>query len=65
MMKNPGYIVITKDGHTGRTRHADHRVNGKIVVYLEKDGKPILDEKLQQKKLLCEAAKLQIKGYVD
>lgn len=64
-LKNPGYIVETKSGQMGRTRHADQRVNGKIIVYLEKDGKPDLDEKQQQRRILCEVSALKLRGYCD
>lgn len=64
-MNTAGYIVKTKTGLTGRTKHTDKRVNGKVIVYLEQDGKPVLDEKQQPKKLLCDVAGLELKGFTD
>lgn len=65
-MKAAGYIVQTQAGLRGRTRHTDHLVNGKIIVYLEDQAsEPVLDDKGQQKKLLCDRAKLKLIGYVD
>ena len=58
-----GYIVKTKGGLIGRTRHSDKRVNGKVIVYLEQDGKPVLDENNQPKKLLCDVAGLELVGF--
>lgn len=64
--RNSGYIVETKKGERGRTRHRDAPINGKTIVYLE-DGnfKPILDEKGNQKKLLCNQWELKMIGYSD
>ena len=44
-MKSAGYLIETLSGLRGRTRHSDHLVNGKIIVYLEDlTGRPILDK---------------------
>jgi len=69
-MKTPGRIVFytDKEGKTqyGRTYNRDNLVNGKVVVYLlTTDLKHIKDEKGQDKKLLVDAGKLIIKGFVD
>ena len=65
-MRNPGMLVTTEKGHTGRTRNKDHFVNGKVVVYLEdQSGKPVLDEKGQQKRILADRSKIRIRGYID
>lgn len=64
-MNSAGYIVKTETGLTGRTKHSDKRVNGKVIVYLEQDGKPVLDDQGQPKKLLCDVSRLELRGYVD
>jgi len=34
--KNTGYMVeVVADGRTGRTKHSDKPINGKVPVYLE------------------------------
>lgn len=64
--ENSGYQVITKSGWTGRTYHRVGPVNGKVVVFLiDEDFNPVLDEKGQQKKLLCDPATLKIVGFID
>jgi hypothetical protein len=65
MGKNSGYIVTTKTGFNGRTKHGDKLVNGKVIVYLEENHKPVLDEKGVQKKILCNHTDLKIEGYAD
>lgn len=64
-----GLLVITGTGQHGRTYHKIEPINGKIVVYLTqsviKDFKPILDEKGQQKKILCDPKTLTIIGRAD
>lgn len=49
----PGHIVETAHGLVGRTYHRDAPVNGKQVVYVE------------GKKLLCDPAKLVVRGFID
>lgn len=57
MSKDSGYVVETKTGKEGRTYHRDSKVNGKIVVYTEIDGKEV--------KLLCNPQTTKIIGYID
>jgi hypothetical protein len=69
-MKSPGRLVsyITKDNATqvGRTYNRDNLVNGKVVVYLlTPQLQHVTDEKGQPKKVLVEAGKLTIKGFID
>lgn len=64
--KCPGYKVQTSAGNRGRTKNADHYINGKQVVYLEDEsGKPVLDEKGKQKILLVHRLKIKIIGFID
>lgn len=49
-----GYVVKTKSGKNGQTRHSDDPVNGKIPVYIF-DGS----------KLLCDPEKLKVVGNYD
>jgi hypothetical protein len=51
-MKGSGYIVTTSSGKTGKTKHSDKLVNGKVQVYCN-DGT----------KLLCDRAKLKYIGF--
>jgi len=55
--KNPGYLVETKTGVTGRTYHSEGLVNKKMVVHIESDGKDM--------KMLCDPKSVKIIGYVD
>lgn len=55
--KNPGYLVETKTGITGRTYHREGLVNKKTVVHIEIDGK--------ETKMLCDPKTIKIIGYVD
>lgn len=69
-MKSPGKLVsyTTKDNTTqlGRTYNRDNLVNGKVVVHLlTADRQHIIDEKGQPKKVLVEANKLSIHGFID
>ena len=59
MSKDAGYLVETKTGKKGRTYHRDKKVNGKVVVYIEVEGKsePI--------KMLCIPDSIKIIGFVD
>lgn len=53
--KNAGYLVKTKDGKKGRTKHSDEPVIVyKVPVYLD-DGT----------KMLCDRSTLKITGYID
>jgi hypothetical protein len=69
-MKTPGKLVsyTTKENTTqlGRTYNRDNLVNGKVVVHLlTPDRQHIKDEKGGNKKVLVEASKLTIKGFID
>jgi hypothetical protein len=57
MSKDSGYLVETKTGKQGRTYHRDNKVNGKVVVYIEVDGKEV--------KILCIPETIKIIGFVD
>lgn len=69
-MKQPGRIVYytTKDLTTqyGRTYNSENLVNGKTVVHLlTPDLKEIKDAAGNDVKVLVDAKKLNIKGFVD
>lgn len=69
-MKSPGRLVTytTKENtiQYGRTYNSDNLVNGKVVVYLLNSNlEHIMDQKGQNKKVLVEAGKLVIKGFID
>lgn len=69
-MKSPGKLVsyTTKENTTqlGRTYNREKLVNGKVVVHLlTADRQHIIDEKGQPKKVLVDASKLSINGYID
>jgi hypothetical protein len=57
MSIDSGYLVETKTGKQGRTYHRDNKVNGKIVVYIDVDGKEV--------KMLCNPDSIKIIGFVD
>ena len=57
MSKDSGYLVKTKTGKEGRTYHRDNLVNGKLIVYVNVDGKQV--------KMLCDPETVKIIGYVD
>ena len=50
-----GFIVITKSGKEGYTKHSDKLINGKTPVYFENSDL----------KMLCSPDKLEIIGYRD
>lgn len=52
--KNAGMIVETTSDFTGRTYNNRELVNGKVQVFLT-DGR----------KMLCDPAKLKLKGFID
>lgn len=56
-MKNSGCLVETKTGLKGRTYHRDVLVKGKMIVYVEIDGKVV--------KMLCDPKTIKIIGYID
>jgi len=57
MSKDAGYLVKTKTGKEGRTYHREGLINGKMVVHLEIDGKPV--------KMLSNPDKVEVIGYID
>jgi len=57
MSRDAGYLVKTKTGKEGRTYHRDGRVNGKVVVYVEIEGKEL--------KMLCDPKTITVTGYID
>lgn len=69
-MKTPGKIIcyIDKNGNQqyGRTYNNESFVNGKLVVHLLDDQlEHIIDEKGENRKVLVEAKKIIIKGFID
>lgn len=56
-MKSRGMIVQTKSGLTGKAPSGVKPINGKVVVKVLKDGKPV--------NLLCKPEDLKIIGYYD
>ena len=54
-MKNPGYLVETKNGKTGRTFHNKGLINGKVPVYIDGEQIP----------LLCDINSLKLIGFID
>jgi hypothetical protein len=57
MKKDRGQYFETKSGLFGYTKNLDDLINGKQVVYSEKDGK--------EYKLLCDPNSLKIIGFKD
>jgi len=57
MTKDAGYLVETKSGKFGRTYHREERINDKVVVHVEIDGKVV--------KMLCDPKTIVTTGYVD
>lgn len=51
--KEKGYLVKTKYG-TGRTKHSDNPIQGKLPVYLT-DGR----------KVLCKPTNIKITGFIN
>ena len=69
-MKSPGKLVyyLDKNGNQqyGRTYNNESFVNGRLVVHLMTDKFELIqDEKGQNKKLLVDASKVKIKGFID
>lgn len=79
MVRNPGYLVTTKNGLQGRTYHSKGLINGKIPVYLlichicGGEGIHTSDcgakiggfSMVSNKARLCEKNSLTIKGFID
>ena len=57
MTKDAGYLVTTKNGKTGRTYHREGRVNDKVIVYVEVNGKVV--------KMLCDPKTIVTTGFID
>jgi hypothetical protein len=55
MSIDSGYLVETKTGKRGRTYHREGLINGKTIVHVENEDKP----------LLCDPKTIKIIGYVD
>jgi hypothetical protein len=53
-LQGSGYIVVTRTGLQGKTRHNEHLVGGKMRVYTDCG-----------KKLLCSPATLTLQGFWD
>ena len=68
-MKTPGRLItyIAKDGKIqyGRTYNNENHVNGKVVVHLLTDELEHIKENGQDKKVLVEAKRLIIEGFID
>ena len=58
-MKDPGYIVIRKNGEKGRTYHSKGPIAGKIPVY------PFPIEDKEAKPVLCSPDTLKVVGFID
>jgi len=57
MSKDAGYLVTTKTGLEGRTYHREGRVNDKVIVYVEVNGKVV--------KMLCDPKTIVTTGFID
>lgn len=55
--KNQGYLVETKTGLAGRVYFNEDRVNGKDVVHVTIDDKPV--------RLLCDPSTLKLRGFIN
>jgi len=68
-MKTPGRLVsyTNKENKSqyGRTYNNENYVNGKVVVHLMNDDLELIKENGQDKKMLVDAKKLTIHGYID
>ena len=60
--KNPGYLVVTKAGKSGRTFHSKGLICNKVPVYLELEGHPHC---YTDKAILCDPKTLQTVGFID
>lgn len=64
--ENAGCYVITSSGQQGRTKNRDKTVKGKVIVYVNDEHfRPVLDEKGEQKKLLCHPDSITILGFIN
>lgn len=68
-MKSAGRLVFytDKSGNVqyGRTYNSEELMNGKVIVHLMNDRLNLIKENGQDKKVLVEAGKLTIKGFID
>lgn len=64
-MKQPGYLVKTKEGKIGRTFKYKGFVNGKIPVYLIKGNLEDSFHGFEQQAILCDKETLKVIGCVD
>lgn len=55
MSKNSGYLVETNSGKRGRTYFKENLINGKVIVHVDGEEKP----------LLCSPKTLKTIGFVD
>ena len=57
MSRDAGYLVTTKTGKSGRTYHREGRVDNKVIVHVEIDGKTV--------KMLCDPNTITLTGFID
>jgi len=57
MTQYAGYLVTTKTGLKGRTYHREGRINDKVVVHVEINGKEV--------KMLCDPKTIVTTGFID
>ena len=68
--KDPGYLVETRDGKTGRTYNSKEVVNGKIPVYLctefDEDRPELkIPVAFAEQPILCDPKSLKRTGFID
>ncbi len=66
--KDPGYLVETKDGKTGRTYNSKEMVNRKIPVYIctkFNEKHPTVPEEFETTGILCDPKNLKQIGFID
>jgi len=69
MGNKSGYLVETKHGKIGRTKHENGLIHGKVPVYLceaflEKEGSKI-PLKFSDVAMLCDSTTLKHIGFID
>lgn len=68
-MKTPGRLVsyTNKENKSkyGRTYNNENYVNGKVVVHLMNDDLELIKENGKDKKVLVDAKKLTMQGFID
>lgn len=74
MKKNPGRIVKTLSGKTGRTYDIKPDINGKVQVFIGKTFIPLYGDQgskmalpvdFEESGILCDPDKLTTIGYID